>query len=338
MITYGQAPERVGEVRLSDGRLLGWAEWGPREGVPVLLSPGAATSRSLGFGTDHLEALDVRLVSLDRPGLGVSTPAPGRTFADFVSDVGQLTALLGLERPRPQRPQRPERPQQRPSAPERPLMVGNSQGAPFALACAEAGLVSALAVVSGADEISAPEFAAALPEELSGLVERVATDPGGAEEFFAGFSPDAMWELVRGGSPPCDLAVYEDSTFADGYRRALREGFAQGAGAGYARDTVLAMGRWPFSLAKISVPVDLWYGERDTSHSPDNGAFLATRIPTARRRLVPEAGGALLWTHAHQILTTLLRHDRTPLTPAPRRESGRGPALRAGEAVDHDSA
>lgn len=67
------------------------------------------------------------------------------------------------------------------------------------------------------------------------------------------------------------------------------------------------MGRWPFDLARIAVPVDIWYGERDTSHSPDNGALLATRIPGADRRVVPDIGGAVLWTHAEPVLTSLLR-------------------------------
>ncbi|MFV2175765.1 alpha/beta fold hydrolase [Actinomadura sp. LOL_016] len=277
-------PARLGDVRLGDGRSLGWAEWGPPDGVPVLLSPGAATSRRLGFGADAVDALGIRLVSIDRPGLGVSTPAPGRTFAGFADDVRGLAALRGLGRP---------------------PMVGNSQGAPFALACAAAGVVSGLAVVSGADEVAAPRFAAALPADLRGLVDDAVSDPARAEARLATLGADAMWSMVMGGSPDCDLAVYQEPGFAAAYRRALEEGFAQGSG-GYARDTVLAMGRWPFDLAEITVPVDVWYGERDTGHSPDNGAFLATRIPGAHRHVVPGIGGALLWTHAEPILARLL--------------------------------
>jgi pimeloyl-ACP methyl ester carboxylesterase len=289
MAAYTADPARLGETRLPDGRLLGWAEWGPRDGVPVLLCPGAATSRRLGFGADVVDALGVRLISVDRPGLGASTPAPGRTFADFAADVRALCALRGLGRP---------------------AVVGNSQGAPFALACAEAGVACALSLVSAADEVAAPEFAAALPAELRALTGRAVHDPSGAEEFFAGFDADAMWSLVMGGSPDCDLAVYREDGFSAAYRRALAEGFAQGAGAGYARDTVLAMGRWPFALDAVTVPVDIWYGEHDTSHSPDNGALLATRIRGARRRVVPGIGGAVLWTHAEAILTSLLENVR----------------------------
>jgi pimeloyl-ACP methyl ester carboxylesterase len=276
-------PARLGESRLPDGRLLGWAEWGPPDGIPVLLCPGAATSRWLGFGADAVDALGVRLVCVDRPGLGISTPAPGRTFADFVDDIRHLAALRGLGSP---------------------ALIGNSQGAPFALACAVEGVAARLAIVSAADEVAAPEFAGVLPTELRELVDKVAGDPPGAEKFFAGFGAGAMWDMVMGGSPESDLAVYLDPAFEAAYRRALNEGFAQGA-AGYARDTVLAMGRWPFDLAKIAVPVDVWYGEQDISHSPDNGATLAARIPGAVQHLVSGIGGAVLWTQAESILRSL---------------------------------
>ncbi|WP_047872099.1 alpha/beta fold hydrolase [Nocardiopsis sp. RV163] len=284
MTRYVTPPVRLGESALSDGRSLGWAEWGPSDGAPVLLCPGAATSRWLGFGAGVVDALGVRLVSVDRPGLGVSTPAPGRTFSDFVGDMRQLCVLRGLGRP---------------------AVVGNSQGAPFALACAAEGVASALAVVSGADEVAAPQFAPVLDADLRGLVERTGSDPAGSEEFFAGFTADAMWDMVVNGSPECDLAVYRDPGFTAGYRRALSEAFTQGA-AGYARDTVLAMGRWPFALDAITVPVDIWYGELDTSHSPDGGSLLAARVPGAIHHVVPETGGALLWTHAESILAPLL--------------------------------
>ena len=107
--------------------------------------------------------------------------------------------------------------------------------------------------------------------------------------------------MVIESSPASDLAVYRDPVFERAYRGSLREAFALGP-AGYARDTVLALGRWPFDLASIDVPVDLWYGDQDTGHSPDQGEWLAARIPGAVRHLVPGIGGAVLWTHAEQIL------------------------------------
>ncbi|MFC4947242.1 alpha/beta fold hydrolase [Pseudonocardia sp. GCM10023141] len=276
----------MGETELPDGRRLGWAEWGPPDGIPVVLIPGAATSRLLGFGPAAVDALGVRLVSVDRPGLGVSTPAPAPSFAGFAADMQAFVQLHGLGRP---------------------AMVGNSQGAPFALACAIAGCCSVLALVSAADEVASSGFAHVLPPPLRGLVDGVVADPAGAERYFAGFSPDAVWSMVGAASPPSDLAVYTATAFHAAYLRALADGFRQGPD-GYARDTVLAMSPWPLALESITVPVDVWYGAEDTSHSPDRGETLAARIPDARRHVVPGIGGAVLWTNAEMILRHLLVH------------------------------
>ena len=186
--------------------------------------------------------------------------------------------------------------------------MGLSHGAPFALACAAAGIASAVAVVSGTDDLHNPAFDGLLDPHVAKMIQAAANDPAGFEESFAATAgADMMWRLTTGMSSDVDLAVYTAPDFAAVYRRALDEGFAQGA-AGYARDLVLAFGRWPFDPAGIKVPVDLWYGGQDTStvHSPDLGATLALRIPTARRHLLPDAGGSLLWTHADEILESLL--------------------------------
>lgn len=289
---YGvKEPERLGTARLPDGRGLGWAQWGPEDGVPVLFFSGAAMGRSLGFGADILGKQRVRLISVDRPGLGASDPFPERTLNDWVSDIRHLAQALALPGFR---------------------IVGFSQGAPFALACAAAGLPEAVAVVSGQDDLHEPTLAPLLHPNVVGLLGTVAADPKGFEASFARMATvDMMWNLITGTSSSVDRAVYTAPAFEAALRRALGEGFAQGA-TGYARDLTLAFGRWPFELSRIQVPVDLWYGGHDTStvHSPDHAALLSRRIPTARRHLLPDAGGSLLWTHAEEILQALLSAGR----------------------------
>ncbi|WP_336319853.1 alpha/beta hydrolase [Streptomyces lavendofoliae] len=284
---YGvRAPARLGRTRLVDGRLLGWAEWGPADGAPVLLCPGAATSRWLGFGGGVVDLAGIRLISVDRPGLGASDPAPGRTLTSWATDIRQFIQQRALRTP---------------------SAVGFSQGAPFALVLAAHGLVDAVAVVSGSDELAHPRFARSLTPQVREMVNAVATDPAAAEASFADFgSADALWDLIITTSPEADRAVYTDPDFRHAFRRAMDEAFSQGP-AGYARDTVLAMGPWPFAADDIAVPVDLWYGQRDTSpvHSPDLGESLARLIPAAERHLLPAAAGSLLWTHAEAILHTL---------------------------------
>ncbi|MFJ8312044.1 alpha/beta fold hydrolase [Streptomyces sp. NPDC094147] len=284
-------PARLGRTQLLDGRRLGWAEWGPADGTPVLLCPGAATSRWLGFGGGVVDSTGIRLISVDRPGLGASDPAPGRTLTSWAADIRHLIQDRALRAP---------------------SAVGFSQGAPFALALAANGLVNAVAVVSGSDELAHPRFTYTLTPQVRDMVDAVAADPDAAEASFASFGrADTLWDLITTTSPEADRAVYTEPVFQHAFRRAMDEAFSQSP-AGYARDTVLAMDRWPFDPADIAVPADLWYGQQDTSpvHSPDLGESLAQMIPTATRHLLPAVAGSLLWTHAEAVLRTLVAHVR----------------------------
>jgi hypothetical protein len=86
-------------VRLRDGRRLGYAEWGDRGGWPLLYFHGWPGSRLEGrLGGEAPRAEGVRVIALDRPGMGLPDYQPGRTLADWPDDVLQLAAALGLER------------------------------------------------------------------------------------------------------------------------------------------------------------------------------------------------------------------------------------------------
>ena len=289
------APARRGAVAVAPARRMAWSEWGAADGAPVVFSPGAATSSLLGLAAGVVERAGARLIAVDRPGLGGSDPAPGRTLLDTAADLRALAAALGLERP---------------------AMIGFSQGAPLALACAAAGVVSAVAVVSGTDELAGPVLRGMLPAEIRHFVELAETDPTAAEAVFRGMmTPASLQEMLRDRSPEVDRAVYLDPAFAAIFARAVDEGFLQGPD-GFGRDTLLAMQRWPFDPAKIRQPVHLWYGSSDASplHSLDHGASLARRIPGAARTVIDGAGGSILWTHGSEILEALLEARRRAVT------------------------
>ncbi|MFE8603801.1 alpha/beta fold hydrolase [Archangium violaceum] len=282
-------PERQTTLRLNDGRSLAWSEWGPAHGLPVLFCTGAAMSGSLGFGADVLAELGLRLLAIDRPGLGASTPHPEKTFASWVDDVRQLVTTLG---------------------PRDFTAVGFSQGAPFALALAGRGLVKAVALVSGQDDLASPSLAPRLHPDVAAMVRAARQDPAGFEQSFSRMATwDGLWQLILGMSGEHDRALYLSDSFGPAYQRSLREGFSQGP-QGYARDLVNALGPWLVEPEHVTVPVDLWYGGADTStvHSPDFGATLATRLPHATRFLEPLEGGSILWTRARDILARLRSH------------------------------
>lgn len=134
-----------------DGRFLAHAEWRSSDGRPVLLCPGAATSRPLGLDADAVDAAGVLLASVDRPGLGRSSHHPTRTFSTSADDVAHV---VGCERWRA------------------PVGLASSQGGPFVPALAAYGVVGAAALVSAQDNLSGRRED--LADHLRGLVDSIA--------------------------------------------------------------------------------------------------------------------------------------------------------------------
>ncbi|HET6673628.1 MAG TPA: alpha/beta hydrolase [Agromyces sp.] len=248
---------------------------------------GAATSKRMAFGTDLLESLDVRLLTMDRPGLGDSTPDDDRTLASTAEDYRTFLASVLVREDR--------------SIP----VIANSQGAVFGLMLAATGEIRSLTLVSPADELAHPAIHAMLPADATALADLALDAPERAAEVLGGFSAQKMEQMVRTGAHPSDAAVYEATPFRERYRRALDEGFAN-HGAGYVRDTLIAMRPWNVDLTAITCPVRILFGAHDRTHSPDHGATLAQRIPNATRTVIDDAGGAALWTHARLVLDTAL--------------------------------
>jgi len=89
-------PERRQMITLSDRRALAWSEWAPVDGIAVLFCTGAAMSGELGFGEDALDSLALRLIAIDRPGLGRSDAHPNKTLWSWVDDAKQLITAEGL--------------------------------------------------------------------------------------------------------------------------------------------------------------------------------------------------------------------------------------------------
>ena len=282
-------PERQAAIQLQDDRKLTWSEWGPEDGIPVLFCTGAGMSSSLSCGATHLPTLGLRLMAIDRPGLGLSDPQPSKTLSSWVDDVRELIHVKNLHPV---------------------LAVGFSQGAPFAFALAEAGLVEAIAIVSGQDELSHPSLKPLLHPDVAQMIAAVEQDAAAFEQHFSQIATwEGLWQLIINMSAERDRSLYLNDSFTQAYQRCLQEGFSQGAG-GYARDLVNAVSAWSFALEDITIPVDLWYGGLDTSpvHSPDSGVTLTARLPQATHILDPNEGSSILWTQSRDILLKLKSH------------------------------
>ncbi|MBO0678775.1 alpha/beta hydrolase [Mycolicibacterium sp. S2-37] len=272
-------------ITLRDGRRLAYRAYGPSDGVPTVFLPGAGCGRLMWFGDGELLAeRGVRLLSLDRPGLGASTLDPGKTFETVAADVAELVdTLVG----------------------EPAVVVANSQGAPFGLGVAARTRARGLVLVSPIDDVGHPPVTAMLPESYRAVVAAAIADPEGAQRRLTDFTAETLYDMVTTGYPRSDAAVYECAEFRAQFKAALQDAFASGA-AGYARDTVIAMRPWPSDLFDPGVPVRILFGRDDSVHSPDLGAQLTSRIRGASRDVVDGVGGSLLWSHPGLVLDTAL--------------------------------
>ena len=84
---------------LKDGRTFGYAEYGVSTGSPVFHFHGSGSSRLEKPASENiLIRLDIRFISVDRPGHGLSDYQPERRLMDWPKDIMQLADHLGLEK------------------------------------------------------------------------------------------------------------------------------------------------------------------------------------------------------------------------------------------------
>src|SRR5690554_6774387 len=165
--------QRQDAILLPDGRTLAWSEWGPESGRPVLFCTGAGMSGGLGFGAGCLDALHVRVIAFDRPGLGRSTHDPDKTLKSWAADIGEVISRRRLKKP---------------------VAVGFSQGGPFAMALAAENLVWAVALVSAQDDLGHKAIYQRLPAQVAGMIDAARADPIAFEAEMARFATDEfLW-------------------------------------------------------------------------------------------------------------------------------------------------
>lgn len=291
------APRFEGTLRLPRRRRLGYAEFGPAGGKPLIWFHGTPGARRQISPQARALAHEVgiRIVSVERPGVGESTPHEYKRLVDVARDIERLCDALGIDRF---------------------AVAGLSGGGPYALACAHElrERVVAAAILGGVAPSVGPEAApggaSPLIRAFGPLMRRVRQPVGGMLRGLVRLLEplaDEAVDLFARTMPPGDQRVFEDpavrSMFIDdlllGSRRHMQAIFL---------DVALFGRDWGFALADIAVPVHLWYGDSDTIVPVHHGEHLAQRIPGARLRIRPGEGHLGGLAASHEVFEAVLGH------------------------------
>ena len=260
------ADEQIG---LSDGRRLGYAEFGAPDGLPLFYFHGFPGSRlEAALAGASAEALRIRIIAVDRPGYGRSDFKPGRLIRDWPDDVAELADALSLDR----------------------FAVGGaSGGGPYVAACAAKipQRLTAAGILCGLGPLDAPgamDGMAPLNRNALRLARRsrwfvrAVMAVGGR---FARRHPQTLLARIMATSPEPDRIVLQRTAL----RRILIETFVEAfrsGSRGPAWEVVLYGRPWGFDLTGIPIQVWLWQGEADTIVPPAMARYLAGVIPDCR--------------------------------------------------------
>lgn len=261
-------------LTLSDKRQLGVSKQGPSDGKPILYYHGIPGSR-LEFNPpgNLLNELGIQIITLDRPGYGLSTPNDAvKGLTAFAKDAAQAMTMLSFDRF---------------------SVIGFSGGGPYALACASALgekissilLGGAIAPITGLQSLEGMNpltyevyrIAHSEPIKLEGILKPLAEDISGlSEQLIAAMSPaDRTWMNDRYGFSyfPCNLA------------EALKQGTQ-----GIHDDLLQTSTSWDFDLTTVKQPTTLLHGELDLNVPVEHAKQLAKILPNAHLEIQKHLG------------------------------------------------
>jgi len=288
-------PALEGTVAVRGDRRLSFAEYGPRRGPAIIWmhgTPGARRQIPLEV-REYADRQGVRIIGLDRPGIGSSTPHLYPDVLDWTRDLELVLETLALDTVR---------------------VIGLSGGGPYALAAGAAlpdrvhgvGVLGGVAPTCGADATDggaiqlavhlAPLLAATrvpLGIALTQTIRLVRPLAGPALDLYAALQPAGDKDLL---SRPEFKAMFLDDLL-NGSR------FQSSAAL---NDLVLFTRHWGFDAADVNVPVRWWHGDADHIVPFRHGEHLVGRLPDATLAVIDgesHLGGLGI---AQDVITTLM--------------------------------
>lgn len=307
-------PPRIeGTIPMPRGGCLGFAEFGVPDGRLVLWFHGTPGGRRQipPVGRVAAEALGLRLVCVERPGVGDSTPHRYRRFIDVAPDAAAVADHLGHDQF---------------------AVVGLSGGGPYALAAAAGnpdrvpavGILGGVCPVAGPDKVPGGGIVA-LAARFRAVLGPLRAPLGLL--LWATIQPlvplsHPAYRLYASRAPQGDRKVFDDpgieAMFVDDLVTASRRRF------GAIPDDIALFGRdWGFRLAEVTAPVRWWHGDADNLVPLSHAEHTIDRLPDCVLHLRPGESHLGGFAAADEVLTAV-----AALWPGVsgngRRASGRG--------------
>jgi pimeloyl-ACP methyl ester carboxylesterase len=284
-------------LKLKDGRTLGFSEHGDLNGKPVFFMHGNPSSRFLRNADESIaKRLGVRIITPDRPGMGLSDFQPKRAALDLPDDMVQLADYLKIDKF---------------------SIFGVSAGGIYTMACAYKipDRLDKIAMVSGA----VPFNYAADPYQGMGANWKKAFVMSLKSPFWllrfmfwlnkrmANKNPEAAYNKTLGELNEFDKSILIDPVQKPWFLSHSGEALRQG-GKGVAQELKIIVNQqgWGFDPAKITKQVDLWYWEDDSLVPIQMGKYLASVLPSNTTHFMPGGGHFACIKYWEDILKSLV--------------------------------
>jgi pimeloyl-ACP methyl ester carboxylesterase len=289
-------PRAEGTIPLPDGRRLGYAEFGEPFGPLVLWFHGTPGARRQvpPVARRAADKRGLRIVCVERPGIGLSTDHTYKDVRGWVDDVAVVADHLGHERF---------------------LVVGLSGGGPYALATGHElpDRVVGIGILGGLVPTCGEEAAAGGVVALSRPFNRVLT--GLRRPLGRG-----LWAFVRASRPlghplyrafarvmpDGDTKVFHDPAMEEMFIDDLTRG-AKSQFQAFVNDLVLVGRPWGFKVADVHVPVRWWHGDADPFVALDQAQRVARLLPNCELRTRHGESHMGGFAASDQMLTSLAR-------------------------------
>jgi len=284
-------------IKLENGAVIAFEEYGNANGEPVIFCHGWPSSRIMARLTDEpARDLGIRIISPDRPGICGSSLQPDRKLTEWPHLVERIADHLAIRDFR---------------------MLAISGGAPYAYATAAAmpDQLRAIAIVAGAPPIAEVSDTNALLPLYRWMLALYRTRPQLLRRLFYLARPVLSLRppvrlrplllkmlLLR----PCDAESLRDAAAFEAIFESQRRAWRASA-KGVMADAQIYAEPWGFALEDVHVPVRLWHGKQDRAFSIHLAQEVAKRLPNCKARFVNGAGHySLPIRHMREILEDLI--------------------------------